>query len=66
MTGEKTTNMRGKNTVKPLKENIKPEVKRDKGYIHTDVQGGRKGNIKKNGTIKPPLSLSLSKTGYKL
>lgn len=58
MTGEKTTNMRGKNTVKPLKENIKPEVKRDEGYIHTDVQGGRKGNIKKKRYHKAP-SLSL-------
>lgn len=56
MTGEKTTNMRGKNTVK-ISVEIKPEVKRDEGYIHTDVQGVRKGIIKKNGTIKPPLSL---------
>lgn len=59
MTGEKTTNMRGKNTVK-ISVEIKPEVKRDEGYIHTDVQGVRKGIIKKNGTIKqPPLSLSV-------
>lgn len=58
MTGEKTTNMRGKNTVK-ISIEIKPEVKRDEGYIHTDVQGVRKGIIKENGTIKPPLSLSV-------
>lgn len=50
--------MRGKNTVK-ISIEIKPEVKRDEGYIHTDVQGVRKGIIKKNGTIKPPLSLSV-------
>lgn len=50
--------MRGKNTVK-ISVEIKPEVKRDEGYIHTDVQGVRKGIIKENGTIKPPLSLSV-------
>lgn len=38
--------MRGKNTVK-ISVEIKPEVKRDEGYIHTDVQGVQKGIIKK-------------------
>lgn len=56
MTGEKTTNMRGKNTVK-ISFEIKPEVKRDEGYIHTDVQGGRKGNIKKMVHKAPSISV---------
>lgn len=49
--------MRGKNTVK-ISVEIKPEVKRDEGYIHTDVQGVRKGIIKKKWYHKAP-SISL-------